>query len=172
MRSVCPRKTPNQFSFRLCRIEFGPQWIWPVGLLIQKAVLKVQQIFHVESWTPETGGHYITTSTTDKICTLPSNYNPTCTVIITAELKRRTFFDTAPETKTKCQNKSNKKYFEVKLIARCPLHTLLKISAMHSVCRDFTLDTEYLIPCSSFLSAYFCSFIRQKHGKEYLRLAN
>ena len=52
-----------------CRIEFWPRWISTLGVLIQRAVLRIQRIFHVELQPPETGGHCITTPPTDKIWT-------------------------------------------------------------------------------------------------------
>ena len=44
-----------------CRIEFWPPWISTRGILIQRAVLRIQRIFHVELRPPEIGGHCITT---------------------------------------------------------------------------------------------------------------
>ena len=58
-----------------CRIEFWPHWISTRGVLIQRAVLRIQRIFHVELRPPKTGGHCITTPPTDKIWT-PLNCNP------------------------------------------------------------------------------------------------
>ena len=52
-----------------CRIEFWPHGISTRGVLIQRAVLRIQRIFHVELRPPETGGHCITTPPTDKIWT-------------------------------------------------------------------------------------------------------
>ena len=51
------RKTKNNI---LRRIESGPHWISTRGVLIRQAVLKIQQIFHVELWhpTPRQGGFY------------------------------------------------------------------------------------------------------------------
>ena len=54
---------------RRCKIEFWPHWISTRGVLIQRAVLRIQRIFHVELRPPETGGHCITTPPTDKIWT-------------------------------------------------------------------------------------------------------
>ena len=54
-----------------CKIEFWPHWISTRGVLIQRAVIKIQRIFHVELRPPETGGHCITTPPTDKILTPP-----------------------------------------------------------------------------------------------------
>ena len=56
-------------NLRRCRIEFWPHWISTRGVLIQRAVLRIQRIFHVELRPPETGGHCITTPPTDKILT-------------------------------------------------------------------------------------------------------
>ena len=56
---------------RRCKIEFWPHWISTRGVLIQRAAIKIQQIFHVELRPPETGGHCITTPPTDKILTPP-----------------------------------------------------------------------------------------------------
>ena len=44
-----------------CRIEFWPHWISTRGVLIQRALLRIQRIFHVELRPLETGGHCITT---------------------------------------------------------------------------------------------------------------
>ena len=52
-----------------CRIEFWPHWISTRGVLIQREVLEIQRIFHVELRPLETGGHCITTPPTDKIWT-------------------------------------------------------------------------------------------------------
>ena len=52
-----------------CRIEFWPHWISTRGVLIQRAALRIQRIFHVELRPLETGGHCITTPPTDKIKT-------------------------------------------------------------------------------------------------------
>ena len=63
-----------------CKIEFWPHWISTRGVLIQRATIKIQQIFHVELRPPETGGHCITTPPTDKILTPPPpllNCDPT-----------------------------------------------------------------------------------------------
>ena len=38
-----------------CRIEFWPHWILTRGVLIQRAVLRIQQIFHVELRPPRQG---------------------------------------------------------------------------------------------------------------------
>ena len=50
-----------------CRIEFWPHWISTRGVLIQRAVLRIQRIFHVE--LRSLGGHCITPPPTDKIWT-------------------------------------------------------------------------------------------------------
>ena len=60
-----------------CKIEFWPHWISTRGVLIQRAAIKIQRIFHVELRPPETGGHCITTPPTDKILTPPLNCDPT-----------------------------------------------------------------------------------------------
>ena len=52
-----------------CKIEFWPHWISTRGVLIQRAAIKIQRIFHVELRPPEPGGHCITTPPTDKILT-------------------------------------------------------------------------------------------------------
>ena len=54
---------------RRCKIEFWPHWISTRGVLIQRAAIKIQRIFHVELRPPETGGHCIMTPPTDKILT-------------------------------------------------------------------------------------------------------
>ena len=64
-----------------CKIEFWPHWISTRGVLIQRAAIKIQRIFHVELRPPETGGHCITTPPTDKILTPPLNCDPTQTVL-------------------------------------------------------------------------------------------
>ena len=45
-------------------------------VLIQRAVLRIQRIFHVELRPPETGGHCITTPPTDKIWTPVELWSP------------------------------------------------------------------------------------------------
>ena len=60
-----------------CKIEFWPHWISTRGVLIQRAAIKIQRIFHVELRPPETGGHCITTPPTDKILTPLLNCDPT-----------------------------------------------------------------------------------------------
>ena len=62
---------------RRCKIEFWPHWISTRGVLIQRAAIKIQRIFHVELRPPETGGHCITTPPTDKILTPLLNFDPT-----------------------------------------------------------------------------------------------
>ena len=117
--------TPCYRSLQWIRFAHDKPWVgFPfagVGLNLDPNEFDPWVFFKILNHDPETGGHCITTSMTDKIWTLPSNYNPTCIVIYNN--------------------------------------------------RDFTLATQYLIPCSSFVSVYFCSFIRQEHGQEYLRLA-
>ena len=60
-----------------CKIEFWPHWISTRGVLIQRAAIKIQRIFHVELRPPETGGHCITNPPTDKILTPPLKGDPT-----------------------------------------------------------------------------------------------
>ena len=50
-------------------LNFDPIECRPVGVLIQRAVLRILRIFHVELRPPETGGNCITTPSTDKIWT-------------------------------------------------------------------------------------------------------
>ena len=42
------KKTSNGHVTCRCRIEFWPHWISTRGVLIQRAVLRIQRIFHVE----------------------------------------------------------------------------------------------------------------------------
>ena len=51
----------NILSRAGCRIEFWPRWISTRGVLIQRAVIRIQRFFRVELRPPETGGHCITT---------------------------------------------------------------------------------------------------------------
>ena len=46
--------TANSDACR-CRIEFWPHWISTRGVLIQRAVLRIQRIFHVELRPPRQG---------------------------------------------------------------------------------------------------------------------
>ena len=50
-------------------LNFDPIEFRPVGVFIQRAVLRIQRIFHVELRPPKQGGQCITTPPTDKIWT-------------------------------------------------------------------------------------------------------
>ena len=54
-------RTNRWMAYSRCRIEFWPHWISTRGVLIQRVVIRIQLLFHVELRPPETGGHCITT---------------------------------------------------------------------------------------------------------------